>query len=77
MVSKLILIGSLLLQNWDVLVAAVIAVFGTLALAFGALVSFFLIIPGEQPERFFEACGKFCQKIADALAPFSKKPKGE
>ena len=77
MLAKLIAIGSLLLSNWDVLVAAVIAVFSTLAAACGAMVTLALMIPGEQPEKAFSAAGAFFQKIADALAPFSKKPKGE
>lgn len=75
MLAKLITIGALLLNNWDVLVAAVIAVFSTLAAACGAFVTLSLMIPGEQPEKALKAAGAFFQRLADALAPFSKKPK--
>jgi len=48
-----------LLENWAGLVTALVAVLG-------ALIAFFMIIPGEEPE-------KTLQKIVDFISAFSRK----
>jgi len=48
-----------ILANYSMLIAAINAVVL-------ALIALFMIIPGEQPEKFF-------QGVADFLAKFSKK----
>jgi len=48
-----------ILENWAGLVTALVGVFS-------ALIAFFMIIPGEEPE-------KTLQKIVDFISSFSRK----
>lgn len=57
--QSVLAIGQWILANYQLLISAIMAVVS-------ALTALFLIIPGEQPEKTFQA-------IADFLAKFSKK----
>lgn len=61
--DTIIAIGRFILENWDGILAAVIALLsGIIAVA--------MFIPGDQPE-------KTLQKIVDFISKFSRKPKAE
>jgi len=53
-------------MNWAGVLAAFWIVVGSLATLLSALIAFFMLIPGEQPEKFFKG-------ILDFITKYSKK----
>jgi hypothetical protein len=62
-----------IMANWQMMLAAFVAVIVALIALCSVLSAIFLLVPGEQPEKFFQQAGGILQKIADFLAPYSKK----
>ena len=66
-------LGKFLSVNWASLVAGVVAVCSGLAMTCSALVSIFLMIPGQQPEQAIDKVGNFFKSAAEFLGKFSRK----
>lgn len=56
------------------LLNALVVVFSALSVLCSAVVSVALLIPGAQPEAFFQSLGGTFNTIANFLAKFSAKP---
>ena len=50
--------------HWQELVAAALVVIGAFAALLGALYAFFLLIPGDQPDKFLKAMLDFTSKYS-------------
>lgn len=58
--DKVLEIGQWIIANYQVVISALVAVLG-------GLITIFLLVPGDQPEKFLKA-------VVDFLAKFSVKP---
>ena len=73
MIQKVIEAGQFIVANLGTIA---IALSGLILAAIGlvnALIAFFAIIPGEQPEKALKGVAAFFQKLADFVSKFSKK----
>ena len=62
-----------IMANGPALFSAFLLLLAATVALCSALAAFFLVIPGEQPEKFFKGAAEVLQKIADFLTPFSRK----
>lgn len=58
--DKVLEIGQWIIANYQVVISALVAVLG-------GLITIFLLVPGDQPEKFLKT-------VVDFLAKFSVKP---
>lgn len=60
MVEKFLEIVKFMVEHWSEIVSYIVA-------GFTALIGLFMLIPGDQPEKFMKS-------VVDFLSKFSKKP---
>lgn len=62
-----------IMANYAAILIAIVGVIGASILLLKALIVFFLIIPGPQPESFFQGLADRLEKISEFLAKYSRK----
>ena len=61
------------INNYQTILQGVLAICVAMSALFSALTSIALLIPGAQPEKFFQDAGAFFNRIGNWLSKYSKK----
>lgn len=72
--QSVIKFGTWIINNYDMIIALIVSIIAAVSALSGALAGLFLIIPGEQPEKFFFALQAKCNAFGEYLKKYSKKP---
>lgn len=71
--SQIIAIFQWIMGHGPEVINAALVVFGSLLTVFTSLAALFMVIPGAQPEGFFQRGVDILQKIVNFIAKYSRK----